>query len=300
MNRISNISASVRQRLLNKARSERRPFNELLQYYAMERFLFRLSKSQHADRLILKGALMLRVWRAPEQRPTMDIDLLGMTSNQEADIIAQVHDILGVPVKDDGIAFDPNSVRAERIAADAEYEGLRVRFSGSLGTGRISMQIDVGFGDVVYPEPVESELPTILGDPSPRLLCYSMESAIAEKLEAMVKRGALNCRVKDFYDIWMLSCQFAFNGTVLSEAIRLTFSQRESEVSRDIAAYSESFTEARQVQWESFRKRLQQEHVPVSFQEIVAVVEAFLGPVLEGLESGTGGPDHWDGSGGWK
>jgi hypothetical protein len=127
-----------------------------------------------------------------------------------------------------------------------------------------------------------------------------MESAIAEKLEAMVKRGVLNSRVKDFYDIWMLSRHFAFDGRNLSEAIRRTFAQRGSEVSRDIAAFSESFTEARQVQWESFRKRLQQEHVPVSFQEIVAVVEAFLGPVLEGLESGTGGPDHWDGSGAWR
>jgi len=300
MKRISNVSASVRQRLLNKARSERRPFNELLQYYAMERFLFRLSKSQHADQFVLKGALMLRVWRAPEQRPTMDIDLLGMTSNKEADIIAQIFDILDAAVEDDGLSFDHSSVRTEQITADAEYEGLRVRFTGSLGTARINMQIDVGFGDAVYPEPIESELPTILGDPSPRLLCYSMESAIAKKLEAMVKRGVLNSRVKDFYDVWLLSRQFTFNGADLSEAIRLTFAQRESEVSRDIAAFSKSFTDARQVQWESFRKRLQQENVPLAFQDVVAVVEEFLGPVLEGMESGIGGPDHWDRDGGWK
>jgi predicted nucleotidyltransferase component of viral defense system len=300
MKRISNVSASVRERLLNKARSERRPFNELLQYYAMERFLFRLSKSQHADRFILKGALMLRVWCAPQQRPTMDIDLLGTMSNQEADVIAQIHDILGVSVKDDGIAFDRDSLRTEQITADAEYEGLRVRFVGHLGTAKVSMQIDVGFGDIVYPNPVESELPTILDDIPPRLLCYSMESVVAEKLEAMVSRGALNSKVKDFYDIWMLSRQFAFNGADLSEAIRQTFTQRESEVSRNIAAFSESFTDSRQVQWESFRKRILQENVPLAFQEVVAVVEEFLGPVLDGLEVGTGGPDYWDGTGEWK
>jgi hypothetical protein len=300
MKRITNVSASVRQRLLNKARSDRRPFNELLQYYAMERFLFRLSRSPHAGRFILKGAMMLRVWCAPDQRPTMDIDLLGMTGNQEAEIIAQVHDILGVSVAADGLAFDPDSVRTEQITADAEYEGVRVRFAGSLGTARISMQLDIGFGDVVYPGPIEAELPTILGDPSPRLLCYSMESAIAEKLEAMVKLGALNSRIKDFYDIWMLSRQFEFNGSELSEAISRTFEQRGSEVTRDIAAFSKPFTDARQVQWEAFRNRLQLEQVPATFQQVVAAVEAFLGPVLEGLESGTDGPDTWDASGKWE
>jgi len=120
-----NIPASVRQRLLNRAKNDRRPFNELLQYYAMERFLYRLSQSVHADRFILKGALMLRVWRAPELRPTMDIDLLGRTSNEEADIVAQIRGILTVDVEADGLTFDPDSIRAERITEDADYEGIR-------------------------------------------------------------------------------------------------------------------------------------------------------------------------------
>ncbi len=217
-----NIAASVRQRLLNQARNDKRPFSELLQYYAMERFLYRLSQSGHADRFILKGALMLRVWFSPQAstqfRPTMDIDMLGLTSNEEDSIIDKIKDIISVDTEPDGLIFDLDSIRAERITEDADYEGIRVRFTGSLDTARIHMQIDVGFGDIVHPEPVESELPTILDFPAPKLLCYSRESAIAEKFEAMLKLGELNSRMKDFFDIWLLSQQFDYDGADLAEA----------------------------------------------------------------------------------
>ena len=158
MKPVRNIPASVRQRLLNRARSEKRPFNELLQYYAMERFLYRLSQSQHAKRFILKGALMLRVWRSPELRPTMDIDMLGRTNNEEAAIIAQIQDILAVDVEADGLVFDSGSIAAEKITENADYEGIRVRFQGLLDSARIDMQIDIGFGDVVYPEAEEETI----------------------------------------------------------------------------------------------------------------------------------------------
>ena len=184
-----NVPASVRQRLLNRARSDRRPFNELLQYFAMERFLYRLSQSAHADRFVLKGALMLRVWQSPEPRPTMDIDLLGRTRTEEAGVLAQVRDILSVDVEADGLAFNPASIRTERITEGADYEGIRTRFQGALGTARIHMQIDIGFGDVVYPEPEASTLPTMLDFPAPRLLCYSRESAIAGKARSYGQAG---------------------------------------------------------------------------------------------------------------
>jgi hypothetical protein len=156
-----NISASVRQRLLNQAKRDRRPFNELLQYYAMERFLYRLSQSAHADRFVLKGALMLRVWRSPELRPTLDIDLLGRTGNQEVEIIEQIRDILSAGVEPDGLAFNPDSIQVERITEGADYEGVRIRFLGSLGSAKINMRIDVGFGDIVYPEPQKLDLPAM-------------------------------------------------------------------------------------------------------------------------------------------
>ena len=214
-----NISASVRQRLLNRSKTDKRPFNELLQYYAMERFLYRLSLSSHAQCFILKGALMLRVWHSPEFRPTMDIDMLGKAQNEKANIIAQILDILAVEVPPDGLTFDLESIKTERITENAVYEGIRIRFRGFLGTVSINMQIDIGFGDIVYPEPEKGELPCMLYFPAPSLLCYSRESAIAEKFEAMIKLGHLNSRMKDFYDIWLLSRQFQFELTNLEERI---------------------------------------------------------------------------------
>ncbi|MCK5509576.1 MAG: nucleotidyl transferase AbiEii/AbiGii toxin family protein, partial [Desulfobacterales bacterium] len=295
-----NIPASIRQRILNRAKGDRRPFNELLQYYAMERFLYRLSQSAHATRFILKGALMLRVWRSPELRPTMDIDMLGRTSNKEADIIAQILDILSMDVEADGLAFDADSIQTERITEDADYEGIRIRFRGALDSARINMQVDIGFGDVVYPEPEELELPTMLDSPAPRLLCYSRESSIAEKFETMVKLGVLNSRMKDFYDIWLLSLQFDFDGAKLADAIRLTFEKRSTALPTEIAAFTEPFIDAKQIQWTTFWKRLQQDHVPVSFREVTTAVDGFLTPVVAALSSGKPSPTNWIASGPWS
>ena len=288
-----NMSASVRQRLLNRAKRDRRPFNELLQYYAIERFLYRLSQSAHAERFVLKGALMLRVWRSPELRPTMDIDMLGRTSNEEADIVVQIRDILTKDVTTDGLAFDIDSIQAERIVEDADYEGIRIRFLATLGSAKIKMRIDIGFGDVVYPDPEESDLPTLLDFPPPRLLCYSRESSIAEKFEAMVKLGVLNSRMKDFYDIWLLSRQFDFDGVQLTEAIRLTFEQRGTKLPLEVEAFAEPFIGAKQTQWAAFCKRLQQGQVPTSFGEIVISVDRFLSPIVSALSTNKPSPVKW-------
>ena len=294
-----NVPASVRQRLLNQARSEGRLFSELLQYFAMERFLYRLSQSAHAERFILKGALMLRVWRSAEFRPTMDIDLLGRTSSEEAEVAAQIRDVLIAEEETDGLAFHSGSIRTERVTEDADYGGIRVRFSGTLDTARVHMQIDIGFGDVVYPGPEESELPVMLNFPAPRLLCYSRESSIAEKFEAMVKLGMLNSRMKDFYDIWLLSRQFDFRGDELVRAIRLTFERRGTELPLEIEAFSGPFADAKQTQWTAFRNRLQQVHVPESFAEITASVERFLSPVSASFSSGKPSSANWAASGPW-
>lgn len=164
-----NIAASVRQRLLIKARETGRPFSELLQYFAMERFLYRLSKSRYADNFVLKGALMLTVWEAPLTRPTMDIDLLGRIDNSVETIISVTRDICQQEVEPDGIVFDVTGIEAENITEDADYEGVRVRFRGSLDTAQIVMQLDIGFGDTVVPllEPIN--YPTILDLPAPQL-----------------------------------------------------------------------------------------------------------------------------------
>lgn len=296
---LKNTSASVRQRLLDRAKRDRRPFNELLQYYAMERFLYRLSRSPHASHFVLKGALMLRVWRAPEFRPTMDIDLLGQTRNEEVNVLTQIRDVLAVEVDPDGLVFDRDSVRTERIAEDAVYQGIRARFLATLDSARISMQIDIGFGDVVYPEPEEADLPVLLDFPVPRLRCYSRESAIAEKFEAMVKLGELNSRMKDFYDLWLLSRQFDFDGSRLAEAIKLTFNHRGTPISEMVPAFTKAFATAKQAQWAAFHKRLQHDNAPLSFANVVTLVDEFLSPVVSSIVTSTKTPARWTASGSW-
>lgn len=193
------MGASVRQRLLNRAREQNRPFQELLQYFAMERFLYRLAQSEFSDLFVLKGALLLTAWRAPLARPTMDIDLAGKTSNDLDHIAELVSVVCDTVTEPDGIEFDRPSIEVRRIKEDAEYEGVRVRFQATLARAVIPMQIDIGFGDVIVPAPTEVTYPALLDFPAPVLRAYSKEAVIAEKLEALTLLGLLNSRLKDYY-----------------------------------------------------------------------------------------------------
>lgn len=296
-----NVAHSVHQRLLNRARDTGRPFNELLQYYAMERFLYRLSRSSHGEKFMLKGALMLTVWDAPATRPTRDIDLLGHTHNAPSAVAAIVEDLCAVEVQPDGLAFDPATVSAETITHGAGYRGVRVRFQGRLGTAVVHMQVDVGFGDVVTGSRGPVEYPVLLGFPPPRLRGYSRESTIAEKLHAMVHFGELNSRMRDFYDIWLLARGFEFDGRQLADAIRKTFQARETEVVASPVALTDRFARdpGRQTMWRSFRRRSRIEEAPAQLPEVIAEVRAFLGPVLSSLAAGGTFEGAWRPSGPW-
>ena len=297
---IKNIAASVRQRLLNKAKQDRRPFNELLQYYGMERFLYRLSQSPYSLQFVLKGGLMLRVWNASESRPTMDIDMLGRTSNDPSQIIRQMQEIITLVVEPDGMVFDPASLVTEPITKDADYQGVRVRCLGYLDRAKVNIQLDLGFGDVVFPQPETALLPTLLDYPPPQLLCYSRESVIAEKFEAMLKLGALNSRMKDFYDIWLLSEQFDFDGAKLTEAIRLTLDHRGTALSDSIVPFSAEFAMDKQVQWVALCRRLGREQTPTEFLQVVEVIREFLAPLVAAVVSDAQPPSRWVAGGGWS
>jgi len=197
------MAASVHARLLNKAReSAARPFMELLQYYGMEKFLLRMSRSEYAKEFILKGALLLRTTGISEIRPTQDIDLSRETAQTIEELENMVRDCCQIKVEEDGLTFDPDTVKGEDIREDQAYKGVRIKFLGKLGNARIPMQIDIGFGDVVSPSPLWIEYPVLLDGDSPNLLAYTLESAIAEKYQAMVHLDMANSRMKDFYDIW--------------------------------------------------------------------------------------------------
>lgn len=240
---VSNLAASVQARLQNQARATKRPFQELLQYYAMERFLYRLSMTPHRARFVLKGALMLHVWDAPLARATKDLDFLGRLDNSLENLERVVREVCTADVEPDGMVFDPTTVKTESIKEDADYEGVRVRFVGLLGKARVAMQIDVGFGDVVTPGAVDITYPALLDFPAPSLSGYPRETVVAEKFQAMVYLRTLNSRMKDFYDVWLLARQFAFDGAVLQNAIAATFKNRETAIDVAPIAFTPEFTE---------------------------------------------------------
>ena len=282
---VKNMGASVRQRLLNHAKASGRPFAEVLQYYAMERFLYRLSVSAHVESFTLKGALLLTAWQAPISRPTMDIDLLGRTDNAVDTIVKVMHEISQLVVPDDGISFDSASFTGEAIREDADYAGVRTVFVGRVESARVHMQIDIGFGDVMTPGPETLTYPTILDFPAPQLSGYSRETVVAEKLQALVQLRMLNTRMKDYFDLWLLTRQPELNKEILSTAIKRTFANRGMEIDPAPAGLSSAFGDdpSKQMQWNAFLKRARLTEVPRSLSEVVEELHKFFATILSQL-----------------
>lgn len=296
-----NLSASVQARLMNQARETQRPFQELLQYYAMERFLYRLSSSPHRSRFVLKGGLMLHVWKAPLARVTRDVDLLGRLENSLDVVGRTIREVCATGVEPDGLVFAPASFTVEHIQEEAESPGVRVRFTGLLGNARLGMQLDIGFGDVVVPGPEPLVYPTLLDLPAPALEGYPRETVIAEKFQAMVFLGALNSRMKDFYDVWLLSRRFDFDGAVLAGAVAATFARRETRVELEPVAFSKDFVSGAHARaaWSAFRKKSGLLHAPEDMGEVVKVLAAFLGPVATACREGRSFDQQWPAGGPW-
>jgi predicted nucleotidyltransferase component of viral defense system len=294
-----NIVASIRQKLLNLARKEGRPFNEVLQYYAMERFLYRLSQTRHADAFVLKGALLFRVWATPDSRSTRDIDFLAYLNNSPADLAAVIKDVCSYEYLHDGIVFDPTSVAAAIIKENAEYEGVRIRFLGNLASARVHMQVDVGFGDTISPKATIQDYPTMLPLAAPRLAVYPPETVVAEKVEAMVKLGILNSRMKDFFDVWRL-CQIAtFTSQDLKSAIQQTFNNRGTALVSFAELKSELKSEKRfEQQWAAFRSK-SQVAAPAEFHLVLDALGDFLSPVLAVAPDRTICAATWSPGGPW-
>ena len=297
-----NLPASVRQRLTNKAKETNRPFQELLQYFAMERFLYRLSRSKHAQKFILKGALMFTAWGGPPSRPTKDIDLLARMDNAVEAVVALMCEVCSQEVEPDGLVFDVGSVAGEAIKEDADYSGVRVTFLGTLQNARVSMQIDIGFGDVVTPGATVTTYPVLLDFAAPRLLGYPRETVVSEKFEGMTKLGLLNSRMKDFYDLWILSRQFDFDGAMLATAIQNTFAHRNTTVLSRPTAFTPEFggDASKQTQWLAFLRKTKLESVPTTLQAVIDDLVQFLGPVAAAIESGSAFDQRWTASGPWR
>lgn len=278
----ANLAASVRARLLNIAKAQGVDFNQVLVRFALERILYRLAQSQHADRFLLKGALLFALWYDMPHRTTRDADLLGFGAN-DLESVAQVFREIAAIAVNDGIIFNPASVTAEEIRKETGYGGVRVVIAGELAKARCKTQIDVGFGDVVTPGPVESVYPVLLGDlPAPRLRTYPVYTVIAEKLHAIALRGMMNSRVKDYFDLSVLLERENLDADLLVQAIKATFKRRGMDVPAELpVGLSDEFARdaSRQAQWQAFVRK--NELAPEPLAAIVQRLRAALAPVLK-------------------
>lgn len=293
-----NLPASVRQRLLNLSDSTGIAFDLLLIRYAVERLLYRLTQSNHANRFLLKGAMLFSVWMPTAYRPTRDVDLLGFGSDDLNDIKRVFHELCEIPVSGDGLRFDSDSVRVEPIREDARYGGVRVNLLALLANVKISVQVDIGFGDVVTPGPETVQFPALLEFPAPLLRAYPIYTVVSEKFEAMVSLGETNTRMKDFYDVWFLSGHFEFDQRVLRQAIRDTFERRRNSPPEleKVTAFSVAFAEVKQPVWAAFLKRNALKSPELSV--VLDRIRQFLGPVFE-MTSGSSIAGKWTPQKGW-
>lgn len=300
---IKNLPASIRQKLFNLAQQQNDDFGLILTKYGLERILFRLSKSKYREVFVLKGALLFEIWTKERHRPTRDADFLATGDNSPARFVQIFQELCEFDFPDDALRFDPKPVQAEKIKEDADYEGVRVTFTAFLEKAQIPIQIDIGFGDAVTPDPLETDYPTLLDLPGANLLTYPPETVVSEKLEAIVKLGMANTRMKDFHDLHTIAATFKFDGQILAKAVLATFNQRGTKLPAGgvpIAFTSEFYADTNKVkQWNAFCNK-NKTYVPqIELKSIVNELESFLVPVLIAAQMGEElrtiwtPADHW-------
>lgn len=292
----TNLAASVGDRLRAVAKKQGEQLQNVLNRYGLERWLYRLSQSPHRERFILKGAMLFTLWSEEPHRKTRDLDLLGFGAKSIPEWEQVFRQVCSTQVEPDGLEMLPRSVRGEVIRVEEEYAGTRIKLMAMLGKARIPLQIDVGFGDAVTPEPQEISFPTMLDFPAPSLRAYRPETVIAEKFHAMIDLGLRNTRMKDFYDVWKLSQRFEFDGETMVEAVRATFSRRQTPLPSGVPlALSDKFASdpLKMSQWAAFLRKSALKDQKVSLAEVVSLLERFLLPVLDVAQSGDPFSSRW-------
>jgi hypothetical protein len=305
MNEMSaNLTASVRQRLLNGARERGEEFQLTLTRYAIERLLYRLSQSPRRDDFILKGAALYAIWSKEASdvvyRSTRDLDLWGAGDPSIEAMLAAFTEIVTTVVEDDGLVFDAQAIRGDVMREDELYEGCRLHLTAHLGAARIPLQIDIGFGDAVTPPATHGDYPTMLSFPAPHLRLYPRETVVAEKYEAMISLGVANSRMKDFFDVWLLCQRFAFDGPTLSRALAATFARRGTPWPEAVPlALSPQFSQdlTKIAAWRAFARRngLQ----PPELSVVVVQLQSFLMPPTQALAAQSTFEAQWQPGGDW-
>jgi hypothetical protein len=271
-----NLEESIYSRLKNVAKQRKRPVQEVLKYYAMERFLYRLSVSSHQSSFYLKGGLMLMVWDPMSHRATVDIDLLAKTSNSIANLQKIINEICATEVVPDGLAFASETLKLTEAQLEAEYHGISAAFSAQLFTAKLPMRIDFGFSDTILPHPAKVKYPTLLDLPAPELKGYTPQTSIAEKFESIIRLGFANTRMKDFYDIWLLIQQFDFDQNELREIIQQVLKNRGTVLETSPIAFLESFygNQIKKDKWNAFLRDIS--HEAISLEMIMLDLKKFF------------------------
>ena len=299
----SGLAQSVQTRLLRHAKSLDLDPNLVLVRYATERLLYRLSRSRHAERFVLKGALLLLAWLGETIRPTRDVDLLGFGELDPESLSLTFKELCDLEIEPDGLVFDGSSIVVDAIRPEDAYGGQRLSMVARLGPARIRLQIDIGIGDAVVPEPEWMEYPSLLDLPRPRIKSYRPETAIAEKVHAMVVLGSKNSRMKDFFDIHALCVHSRFDGETLAMSLAATFERRGTALPDEIPiALSPTFADidGKRSQWAGFLRRNRLRESPTDFSEVIAAVARFVGPVLAAAARKEEFATTWRAGGPWE
>ena len=256
----TNLESSIQARLLNYSRVNKREYGQVLTMFALERLLYRLSQSKHSENFLLKGALLFDLWFDVPLRPTRDIDLLGFGLAELPHVVGVFEDLCRLQVAD-GMDYKTESIQADEIRKQANYAGIRVSLLALLGNSRISIQVDIGYGDAITPAPEEALYPVLLDDlPAPKLRVYPMYTVVAEKFETLVSLGIANTRMKDYFDLWVLHQQGKFDNELLRTAIAETFLRRGKPLPKGVpVGLSDEFSGdvQKQRQWLVFLKKNQ-------------------------------------------
>ncbi len=277
---------SVKARLKNFAIKSGCTFQEALTYYGLERTIYRISISQYSEHFVLKGGIFLyAMFERNYERVTTDVDLLAQKiSNSWEGMRSVFQDILSQDI-DDALVFDVDSITVEDITELKEYHGLHISAVAYLDRTKIPVGIDIGFGDVIYPHAVKMDFPVILDMEAPRVNAYSLETSIAEKLEAIVHNGYLNSRYKDFYDIYILSKTYGFDYQELRNAVVQTFDNRKTKMTMDSAAFGDEFLndQLHQTRWKAFLKK-KKALIQISMSDAIAWISKFVRPLFDETE----------------
>ena len=298
---ITNLPASIHDRLLNTSKNRGRPFTDLLQYYVIERFLYRLSISKYANQFVLKGAMAILQMDTTFPRATKDIDFLGYVENSIPFLETVFKEICIITVGDDGLVFIPESVVGVPIKANDEYPGVRIEFMANFGKSPVYLQADIGVADKIYPSARKKKYPSLVGHKGFNIKVYEPETMLAEKIQTLVHKGQINSRMKDTFDIWWIAANRQIKGLTLARAIKTTFTNRQTPLPGTLSFLEDGYYSQRQATaWQSLVKRVYTSNIPPDLVTALAQIKPFLIPIMDALYQEVDFDRSWDPGSKWS